>query len=105
MLKELKEQAEELLQCGNSKEQAEGHGMMRVINELEEHYVPKWRSVSWSVLDFEGRAKQREKSNWKNVYDKSKFKDALEQMIAKHECNEGINWTVVDFWLDELCKK
>lgn len=33
-LKELTEQAEELINCGNSKEIAEGKGMMKVINEL-----------------------------------------------------------------------
>ena len=31
----LKEQAEELINCGNSKEIAEGNGMMRVINDIE----------------------------------------------------------------------
>lgn len=104
MLKKLKKQAEELLQCGNSKEQAEGKGMMRIINELEVNYVPKWRSITWSINDFKNRAKQKEKSNWKNVYDKTKFKKALKKMIQKHDASEGINWTVIDFWLDN-CKK
>jgi hypothetical protein len=36
----MKEQAQELLDLGNSKEKAEGYGMMRVI-ELVEHILEK----------------------------------------------------------------
>jgi len=104
-IKELKEQAQELLDFGNSKEKAKGDGMMQVIKEIEQNYVPKWKSVVWDADDFKMRAKQREKSNWKNIYDATKFEDALEKMIQKHDANEGINWDVLDFWLDEICKK
>jgi hypothetical protein len=37
-VKELKAQAKELINCGNSKEQAEGHGMMRVLDEIGKYY-------------------------------------------------------------------
>jgi hypothetical protein len=37
-VKELKAQAKELINCGNSKEQAEGHGMMRVLEEIGRYY-------------------------------------------------------------------
>ncbi len=37
ILKEIKEQADELLNCGNSREQAEGHGMMRVLGQLAKY--------------------------------------------------------------------
>jgi hypothetical protein len=37
-VKELKAQAKELINCGNSKKQAEGHGMMRVLEEIGRYY-------------------------------------------------------------------
>jgi hypothetical protein len=37
-IKELKAQAKELIDFGNSKEQAEGHGMMKVLNEISKYY-------------------------------------------------------------------
>ena len=37
-IKELSEQAQELIDCGNSKEQAEGHGMKRVLDEIGKYY-------------------------------------------------------------------
>jgi hypothetical protein len=38
IVKDLKAQAKELIDCGNSKEQAEGHGMMRVLDEIGRYY-------------------------------------------------------------------
>ena len=38
IVKDFKAQAKELIDCGNSKEQAEGHGMMRVLDEIGRYY-------------------------------------------------------------------
>lgn len=38
IVKELREQAKELIDYGNSKEQAEGHGMLRVLDEIGKYY-------------------------------------------------------------------
>lgn len=56
-VKELKAQAKELINSGNSKEQAEGHGMMRVLDEIGKyHYIPKLpfagsKSECFRILD------------------------------------------------------
>lgn len=104
-MKKLKEEAQELINFGNSKEKAKGFGMMQVIEHLENEYYPKWKSICWSILDFEDKAISKEKSNWKNVYDKTKFKFALEKMIQKHDANVGITWNTVEYYLEEYCKK
>lgn len=36
--KQLREQATELIDFGNSKEKAQGQGMIQVLNELEKYY-------------------------------------------------------------------
>jgi hypothetical protein len=36
---ELREQAEEMIQCGNSKEIAFGSGMLKVIESIDQHQV------------------------------------------------------------------
>lgn len=43
---ELKEQADELINFGNSKEIAEGVGMLKVINEIEK-YCKKNKIALW----------------------------------------------------------
>ena len=105
ILKDLKEEAQELIDCGNSREKAEGYGMMKVIEQVENNFNPSWKSISWDILDFKGRAKDKAGKDWKKVYDKYKFKDALSQMIRKHDASLGISWDTVDFYLDEYCKK
>ena len=68
----------------------------------EEEY--KARSVSWSILDFEGRAKDLAGKNWKEVYNPELFQDALHKMIKNHDCCDGITWNTIDFYLNYLCK-
>ena len=64
----------------------------------------KDRSVSWSVVDFESRARHIENTLGIRVYKRENFKDALGTMIRKHDCNYGITWDTIDSYLDELCK-
>lgn len=61
---------------------------------------PGQACIVWSVEDFEHRANERD-----GEYDESKFENALEQMIHKHDATLGISWDTIDFWLDELCLK
>lgn len=61
--------------------------------------------ISWSIYDFEARA--IEKTNidvWKEHYDASKFQEALDMMIQKHDASLGINWDTIDFYLEEYCQ-
>ena len=104
ILKQLKEQAQELIDFGNSGEKQKGRGMMEVIEQVENNYTPSWKSISWDVADFEGRALEKKGNEWEKYYDKSKFEDALERMISKHDAELGITWITIDFYLDEYCK-
>jgi hypothetical protein len=63
------------------------------------------RSITWSVEDFEGRAKDIEGEDWEKVYDKSGFQDALETMIRHHDCSHGITWDTIDYYLQKICRK
>ena len=67
-------------------------------------------SVTWGVEDFEQRAMENcdcEENNetWKETYDEGKFKKALSEMIRQHDCNNGITWDTINYYLDEYCKK
>ena len=66
---------------------------------------PGVRGVYWSVEDFKHRADERSIGNKSSLYDESKFEDALDTMIHKHDASLGISWDTIDFWLDELCLK
>lgn len=66
---------------------------------------PGQNCIVWSVKDFELRAEERLGKKWPHTYDESKFQEALDKMIDKHDAQYGISWITVDYWLDELCRK
>ena len=60
MINNLQEQAKELIDLGNSREKAEGYGMMRVIDQIKELIInipndqelgKKLRENIWKVLE------------------------------------------------------
>jgi hypothetical protein len=60
MISNLQEQAQELITLGNSREKAEGHGMMRVIEHIktiinnnpnDQQLGEKLRESLWKVLE------------------------------------------------------
>ena len=105
MLKELKEQTQELLNFGNSTEKAKGYGMMQIIKIIEENYYHKSCSVTWSVEDLKYQAELLKTFDSKLEFDESKYKKTLELMIKEHDANIGINWDVIGIYVMEHCKK
>jgi len=75
--------------------------LTEVDQEIDRDFRPSWKSVSWEVLDFEGRAMEKGIDN----YDTSKFEYALETMIRKHDATLGITWDTIDHYLDSMCRK
>ncbi len=66
-------------------------------------------AIYWSIEDFEAKAKSMFKDlkdceptefahldNWEQFYNKSKFPEKLEQMIKRHDANDGITWLTVE---------
>lgn len=96
-----------------------------VVKKKEPYKVAVW----WSVEDFAGMAeqlfevmtyysenspesvKERAKKilstckNWKDYYDESKFEEALDRMIHKHDAEYGITWESIKYYLNEMCVK
>ena len=63
--------------------------------------------IRWSVDDFEGQAINAcdgDESIWQLYYNKDMFESALNEMIYKHDASIGINWDVVDYYLETYCK-
>jgi hypothetical protein len=81
-------------------------------------YIPKEyfdeycrQSIKWSVEDFESRANELEEFYIENdpntvlpIYERAVFEDELESMIQHHDCNLGITWDTIDYYLDTYCK-
>lgn len=65
--------------------------------------------IIWSVEDFESAAEAIEENkgdgpDYPKLFDRSKFKEALDRMINKHDCTIGITWDTIDWYLHQYCK-
>ena len=69
---------------------------------LDDNYVAVW----WSTHDLEQKATEVEEHEGEDVilYDRSKFKDALDALIDDHDCNWGITWDTLDSVLESMCR-
>lgn len=74
------------------------------IQKIFELLDKEKRSITWSVDDFKVRAIDLENSGIYIKYDESKFKNALEEMISRHEPSIGISWDIIDWYLHEVCR-
>jgi len=70
----------------------------QLCNELD-------RSITWTVGDFEERARILKGDEWRSHYDEDKFDEALLVMIDDHDANNGITWDSIDVYLDMMCLK
>ncbi len=72
-------------------------------------------SVTWRVEDFETVAFDAEQiysennslteNQWRVLYDRSKFHEALAQMIQDHsDRTRGITWQTVNLYLEDMCR-
>jgi len=64
--------------------------------------------VTYSIYDFEGRAKDLIKDSEEQEtldFDETKFPFALEKMCTNHDMCNGITWETIDFYLMEYCTK
>ena len=77
----------------------EGYTKVKLETPLMEYF-------GWSVEDFEQRAYALEEGLESKgaVYDRSKFKLALAEMVRNFDAEIGLTWDTVDFWLDEICR-
>ena len=99
----------------------EGRAWLRECTEKDK---PSVIFIIWGIDDFRSRAFEKEVDNdeeWaanhqdydinlldpadqpKLLYDRSKFSLALERMEHHHDCNNGITWDTIDYYLDEYC--
>ena len=70
--------------------------------ELAVHraFSPDWGSEWWHIDDVAMQADSRGKT-----LTEEECRDVLGMMMRKHDCNIGINWDVIDYWIDQIVKE
>lgn len=81
--------------------------------EIEKHKADDIKlPIYWSTKDFEALASQlfeelkenhfeefKDLETWEQLYDKSKFPKMLKEMIDNHDCETGITWLTLEYYL------
>jgi len=79
-----------------------------------EKKLEKRRCICWYVDDFAKQANDIYENTknefinakkWQDVYDETKFPEALNAMINEHDSDVGISWNTLTIYLNEYCKR
>jgi hypothetical protein len=111
LLNDLREQAEELLNLGNSKEQSKGRGMEQVLDAIEEQLKKEPRKICyWTAQDVEHQMRQinhdRIDFGQEQVELTDDDKNAILDIEDNFDANYGIAWDSIESaiinYLDEI---
>lgn len=112
LLNDLREQAEELLNLGNSKEQSKGRGMEQVLDAIEEQLKKEPRKICyWTAQDVEHQMRQINHDRIDFGQEQVELTDddknaILDKIEDNFDANYGIAWdsiesAIIDY-LDEI---
>lgn len=74
--------------------------LQKELDALQQEFDQyKRESIKWSVEDFTGEAK-----NIGYHITEEQAQDALERMIHKHDCELGITWLTIQYYIEEYGK-
>lgn len=112
LLNDLREQAEELLNLGNSKEQSKGRGMEQVLDAIEEQLKKEPRKICyWTVQDVEHQMRQINHDRIDFGQEQVELTDddknaILDRIEDNFDANYGIAWDSIESaiinYLDEI---
>jgi hypothetical protein len=60
-------------------------------------FDPNWVSEWWHIDDVAGQAESQGET-----LTEEECRDVLAMVMRKHDCNIGINWDVIDYWIDQI---
>jgi hypothetical protein len=112
LLNDLREQAEELLNLGNSKEQSKGRGMEQVLDAIEEQLKKEPRKICyWTAQDVEHQMRQINHDRIDFGQEQVELTDddknaILDRIEDNFDANYGIAWDSIESaiinYLDEI---
>jgi hypothetical protein len=64
---------------------------------VKRHFDPDWVAEWWHIDDIIEQAE-----NCGEQVTEDEAREVLRLMIKEHDCNIGINWDVIDAWVDHV---
>jgi hypothetical protein len=76
-----------------------GRSVAEAEAAVKREFNPDWMSEWWHIDDV---AMQAESSGESLTEDECR--DVLARIKHKHDCNTGINWDFIDYWIEDVIK-
>jgi hypothetical protein len=99
IISSFKDEAKELIECGNSTEKSYGRGMLEVLRRYEQLLAEfeqyKKESIKWSIEDF------TQFKHPTHTIDRETAQYVLENMIRVHDAEFGITWIDVEYLIEQ----
>jgi hypothetical protein len=76
-----------------------GRSVAEAEAAVKRAFDPDWVAEWWHIDDVQGQAE-----NMGEELTEQECRDVLAMVMRRHDCNIGINWDVIDYWIDEILK-
>lgn len=75
----------------------EGRSVAEAQGAVKRAFDPDWMAEWWHIDDVIEQAETHGEQ-----LTEQEARDVLAMVNRKHDCNIGINWDVIDYWIDEI---
>lgn len=77
-----------------------GRSIAEAESAVKRVFDPNWVSEWWHTDDVDCHAR-----NMGETLTEEECRDVLNLMMHKHDCNIGINWEVIAYWIDYVVEQ
>ena len=80
----------------------QGRSVAEAESAVKQHFDPDWMSSWWHIDDVKGQANGWDEEDTEHSITDEEAREILRLADKYHNCEVGINWDVLDHWIDHL---
>ena len=78
-----------------------GTSVAEIEGAVKRAFDPNWVAEWWHIDDIIEQDNGAEDEDWSDLT-QDEAREVLRLMIKEHDCEIGINWDVIDSWIDHV---
>lgn len=78
----------------------QGRSIAEAEGAVKRHFDSDWMAEWWHIDDVQGQAE-----NMGEELTDEECRDVLSMVSRKHDCQYGINWDVIDYWIERIIEE
>jgi hypothetical protein len=77
----------------------QGRSVTEAQMAVQRAFSPDWFAEWWHIDDVANQAEEMGET-----LTEDECRDVLAMVMRKHDCNIGINWDFIDYWIEDVIK-